>query len=493
MDRHDSGRDSDSDRTSPELATLISVLSPSKCAEYQRMMMTGEELRGDPLKNLIEAGKFLTSALRMRAFYMDKLGGRFSPTVRKYMSDERRPTQCDADFDQMSQVLHDLRHLIDYLLANSGHAPAGPQARWSSEMLDRLKQPAESVLSLLTSMNHTLQNGAVSAMPNSVEHLQMQSAWVLAAHADAKFSLGRHKGVVMIANFDNGEIPPGFVPFYIDKATFLSDLERLMTFVHNGPLRTFCHSRLKFLDTKFDVHVLSNGDREKWERQNGKKRDFYNCAKVDTHIHAASSMTSKHLHRFIKKKLKTDEVIEEKDGEPITFKKFFTELGFDPEELTVDKLDVHADKHTKHRWDLFSERYNPAGHKPLRDLLLRFENSVGGRFFAEILKEVFGDLKQGKYQYAEPRISIHGRKAEEWDILAKWALDNEVVASPHVRLMVQIPRKYHVYKKEAGLPHFDAYLDNIFRPLFESTNDPSSHPELHAFLAHISGFDTSWR
>ena len=27
-------------------------------------------------------------------------------------------------------------------------------------------------------------------------------------------------------------------------------------------------------------------------------------------------------------------------------------------------------------------------------------------------------------------------------------------------------------------------------PLFEVTNDPSSHPDLHKFLSHISGFDS---
>ena len=35
-------------------------------------------------------------------------------------------------------------------------------------------------------------------------------------------------------------------------------------------------------------------------------RDFYNVRKVDTHIHAASSMNHKHLLRFIKKSLKTE-------------------------------------------------------------------------------------------------------------------------------------------------------------------------------------------
>lgn len=33
-------------------------------------------------------------------------------------------------------------------------------------------------------------------------------------------------------------------------------------------------------------------------------------------------------------------------------------------------------------------------------------------------------------------------------------------------------------------------LSNIFLPLFEVTNDPRTHPELHKFLNHVSGIDT---
>lgn len=38
--------------------------------------------------------------------------------------------------------------------------------------------------------------------------------------------------------------------------------------------------------------------------------------------------------------------------------------------------------------------------------------------------------------------------------------------------------------------NFDDMLDNLFTPLFEVTNDPSSHPELHLFLQQISGIDS---
>jgi AMP deaminase len=35
----------------------------------------------------------------------------------------------------------------------------------------------------------------------------------------------------------------------------------------------------------------------------------------------------------------------------------------------------------------------------------------------------------------------------------------------------------------------DNWID-VFRPLFEVTKDPSSHPKLHVFLQRVIGFDT---
>lgn len=38
------------------------------------------------------------------------------------------------------------------------------------------------------------------------------------------------------------------------------------------------------------------------------------------------------------------------------------------------------------------------------------DNLLRGRFLAELTREVFGDLEQSKYQHAEMRISVYGRK-----------------------------------------------------------------------------------
>jgi len=43
-------------------------------------------------------------------------------------------------------------------------------------------------------------------------------------------------------------------------------------------------------------------------------------------------------------------------------------------------------------------------------LPLSQDNLIRGRFLAELTREVFSDLEQSKYQHAEMRISIYGRK-----------------------------------------------------------------------------------
>jgi AMP deaminase len=94
-----------------------------------------------------------------------------------------------------------------------------------------------------------------------------------------------------------------------------------------------------------------------------------------------------------------------------------------------------------------------------------------------------------RYQQAEYRISIYGRSKKEWDQLADWIVDHELY-SPHNRWLIQVPRLYGMYQSSRSLRTFGEMLDNIFVPLFEVTNDPSSHPKLHLMLQQVVGFDS---
>ncbi|CAL9069920.1 unnamed protein product [Musa banksii] len=275
-----------------------------------------------------------------------------------------------------------------------------------------------------------------------------------------------------------------------DATTFFTDLHHILRVIAAGNIRTLCHHRLVLLEQKFNLHLMLNADREFLAQKSAPHRDFYNVRKVDTHVHHSACMNQKHLLRFIKSKLRKepDEVVIFRDGTYMTLKEVFESLDLTGYDLNVDLLDVHADKSTFHRFDKFNLKYNPCGQSRLREIFLKQDNLIQGRFLAELTKQVFCDLAASKYQMAEYRLSIYGRKQSEWDQLASWIVNNELY-SENVVWLIQIPRLYNVYKEMGIVTSFQNLLDNIFLPLFEVTVDPDSHPQLHVFLKQVVGLD----
>ncbi|KAI5706355.1 hypothetical protein M8J75_007271 [Diaphorina citri] len=279
---------------------------------------------------------------------------------------------------------------------------------------------------------------------------------------------------------------------YPDLAEFVTNMHRLCAMIADGPLKSFCYRRLSYLSSKFQLHVLLNELRELASQKAVPHRDFYNIRKVDTHIHAASCMNQKHLLRFIKKTLKnhTDEVVtKDRTGQTMTLRQVFQSMNLTSYDLTVDMLDVHADRNTFHRFDKFNAKYNPIGESRLREVFLKTDNYLGGTYFARIIKEVAADLEESKYQNAELRLSIYGKSEDEWDKLATWAIESNVYSN-NIRWLIQIPRLYDIFKSNKLINNFQEILQNIFKPLFEVTNDSSSHPHLHKFLQYVIGFDS---
>ncbi|MFS8003869.1 putative AMP deaminase [Helianthus anomalus] len=95
-------------------------------------------------------------------------------------------------------------------------------------------------------------------------------------------------------------------------------------------------------------------------------------------------------------------------------------------DLNVDLLDVHTDKRTFRRFDKFNLKYNPCGQSRLIENFLKQDNLIKGRFLGELMKQVLSDLDASKYQVAEYRVSIYGRKQSEWDQLASWFINNSI-------------------------------------------------------------------
>ncbi|XP_041954442.1 AMP deaminase 1 isoform X2 [Alosa sapidissima] len=276
-----------------------------------------------------------------------------------------------------------------------------------------------------------------------------------------------------------------------DLATFIDDMNFLIALIAQGPTKTYTHRRLKFLMSKFNVHEMLNEMEELKELKNNPHRDFYNTRKVDTHIHAAACMNQKHLLRFIKKSYREDcdRVVHKLKGKEVTLKELFDHLKMHPYDLTVDSLDVHAGRQTFQRFDKFNAKYNPVGASELRDLYMKTENHISGEYFATIIKEVASDLEDAKYQYAEPRLSIYGCKADEWTKLASW-FNKHRVFSPNLKWMIQVPRIYDVFRARDFVPHFGKCLENIFLPVIEATLRPHANPELSVFLKHVTAFDS---
>ncbi|KAJ6425252.1 hypothetical protein OIU84_025928 [Salix udensis] len=275
-----------------------------------------------------------------------------------------------------------------------------------------------------------------------------------------------------------------------DATMFFTDLHHILRVIAIGNIRTLCHHRLNLLEQKFNLHLMLNADREFLAQKSAPHRDFYNVRKVDTHVHHSACMNQKHLLRFIKSKLRKepDEVVIFRDGTYLTLKEVFESLDLTGYDLNVDLLDVHADKSTFHRFDKFNLKYNPCGQSRLREIFLKQDNLIQGRFLGELTKQVFSDLSASKYQMAEYRISIYGRKQSEWDQLASWIVNNDLY-SENVVWLIQLPRLYNIYKEMGIVTSFQNILDNIFIPLFEVTVDPDSHPQLHVFLKQVVGLD----
>lgn len=272
---------------------------------------------------------------------------------------------------------------------------------------------------------------------------------------------------------------------------YYMDLDEIISISAEGPAKSFAFRRLQYLEAKWNLYSLLNEYQEISDTKKVPHRDFYNVRKVDTHVHHSACMNQKHLLRFIKYKMKNspDEKVIIRDGKVLTLNEVFQSLNLSAYDLSIDTLDMHAHKDAFHRFDKFNLKYNPIGESRLREIFLKTDNYVGGKYLAEITKEVMQDLEQSKYQMAEYRISVYGRSEDEWDKLAAWVIDNKLFSN-NVRWLIQVPRLYDIYQKSGIVKNFAQVVRNLFKPLFEVTQDPSSHPKLHVFLQRVVGFDS---
>eukprot|EP00056_Hartaetosiga_gracilis_P001092 m.42225 g.42225 ORF g.42225 m.42225 type:complete len:811 (+) comp10493_c0_seq1:78-2510(+) len=299
-------------------------------------------------------------------------------------------------------------------------------------------------------------------------------------------SFDMRQGVVNVSFNGDSVLAPS-----ISVDRYLDDLNFILSLISDGPTKSFCHQRIKLLMEKFKIHVMVNLQAEIAEQKRTKTRDFYTIPKVDTHIHLSACMHQRHLLEFIKRKAREhgDEEVIVRDGKTLTLTEVFESIQTDPEKMTLDALDVHADVGTFHRFDKFNLKYNPLGESRLREIFLKTSNMVGGHYFGELTREVIDKVEASSEEYAEYRVSVYGRSRDEFSKLAKWFVGNKL-ASKNIRWLIQVPRIYQVYRKKNMIGNFEEMLENVFMPLFEITNNPESDPDLATFLEHVTAFDS---
>ena len=200
--------------------------------------------------------------------------------------------------------------------------------------------------------------------------------------------------------------------------------------------KSFCYRRLTYLSAKFQLHVLLNEMQELALQKCVPHRDFYNIRKVcgrvsgkscssliNLFVHCRqfrSTLTSTPRRAWIKNIFcvslrRRSEIAETKSSASTrtarnwlwikslkrwislptiwrstcwTFTRYVMEewliLCFD--NFLIWILFFIKDRNTFHRFDKFNAKYNPIGESRLREVFLKTDNYVKGKYFAEVIK-----------------------------------------------------------------------------------------------------------
>lgn len=211
---------------------------------------------------------------------------------------------------------------------------------------------------------------------------------------------------------------------------FVQDLLLMVQLTSDKMITSFCYARNKFLEQKFKMHQIFNADREAVDQKKIKQRDFYNIMKIDTHIHHSQGMCARKLLEFMKKKFRNcphvvvyyDEVTKKQ----LTLKDISNRFRIKPDELNLDILDVQADKSLYKRFDRFTSKYSPLGQPMLRNIFLKSDNYIQGRYIAELTLEMMQDMDTTPFIGAEYRITIYGKSMDEWHKKSRWIVSNNL-------------------------------------------------------------------
>ena len=132
----------------------------------------------------------------------------------------------------------------------------------------------------------------------------------------------------------------------LNSLEFLHDLSEMVAQIHKSINKSLAHNRLQILDEKFKIHRLNYSEKEHYETQEIVHRDFYNCRKVDTHIHFAACMRAKQLLRFIVEKIEKDGdrpvIYDKNEKRMITLSEICQMIDVNSKDINLDSLNVQV-------------------------------------------------------------------------------------------------------------------------------------------------------
>ena len=260
---------------------------------------------------------------------------------------------------------------------------------------------------------------------------------------------------------------------------YLQDIKAIQDIIQNGAVRTHSHKRLQILRHQYQLHVSMHSHAEHSDLHD-QEIDIYNLPKVDNHIHLAAAFPPKMILDFFKEKLETNGDDEIEQG--IKLKDIMN-----TDNITSEKLGIHATQDTFLRFDRFNYKYNLYNKELVRKVFLKTNNRLNGKYFGELTQRLMNEERN----HTELRISIYGNDPNEWQLLAEWMDRHQIMNCPTNKWVIQMPRIYHKLKtNNSKIQSFQTMIDNFFDPIEKAILHPDQYPDVHRLLQSVLGFDS---
>lgn len=218
-------------------------------------------------------------------------------------------------------------------------------------LIDEKKKAAKNILSLLEirekyrfkkHQNYNKCSELIIHLPGSTEPIINYAKEITPIEKlEGATLIQNSEGVyeVLINEKNIGEKIPTSVEFF-------EDLSILVDHIYKSMNKSLAHKRIHILDEKFKMHSLYYSEKEHFETQQTSHRDFYNCRKVDTHIHFAACMRAKQLLRFMVDKIEKDGdrkvILSKSENKWISLKEICNRIGVNSKDINLDSLNVQV-------------------------------------------------------------------------------------------------------------------------------------------------------